>query len=142
MKDKDIKKRYLEALKNLESKFNNNEKSNILEIIDIQDEFDQYNKKIVKAKMDFGILMLIGLIVTSFGVFSLKQDANSIEQVISKWIWSTMFFGLGIIPIPKYIDDYRKKKFHINASANKSLNEYEEFISKLKEKEKVNVKKR
>ena len=142
MKDNNIKKRYLKALENLESTSDTNEKSVILEIIDIQDEFDQYNKELIKAKIDLGIFILIELLVTSLGLVLLNYDTNSIEQNISKYIYSTMVLGLGVIPVPKIIDEYRKKKLDINASANKSLEEHEDFILKLKEKEKVNVKKR
>lgn len=142
MKNKEIKQRYKQVINNL--KINNNcyKETNILKIESIENEFCEYNKKIIKDKVELGTFFLLELIIASVGIMGTSINTNNFIQEIFKNFIVTILLGLGIIPMPKIIYDYKKERFNSNIEANNNLEEYEYLISTLKTKDKVNVKKR
>lgn len=142
MKDKEIKERYDKIIQILKFNTRLDEKPTILKIESIENEFDEYNKKIIKDKVELGTSILLGLIITSFGVAIFFNDTETIHQEIVKALNVIGFTGLGLIPIPTKIHDYRKDRFLSRATANKNLEEYEKFITEVDTEEKINVKKR
>lgn len=144
MKDKNIKERYNNAINAFINNIVEKEEPTTLKIKKIekteviQKEYDKYNKKMIKDKLDLGSMILTGTALTMLLTNVLLKDANLLELEAVKDLISILFGTLGTSMIPISIDNYRKERLNSNIDANRSLKEYEEII----EKEKVNVKTR
>lgn len=138
MKDKNIKERYNKAIDAFKSRIEKKEGSTIFKIEKIENEYDEYNKKSIKDKVNLGLLVLAGTTVTALASSALFLDTNSFELEIAKDMFFVLGISLGASMIPISIDNYRKDRLNSNIDADKSLKEYEDVI----EKEKVNVKRR
>ena len=144
MKDKNIKERYNKAINAFMNNIVEKEEPTVLKIEKIEKtekikrEYDEYNKKIVKDKINLGSMILAGTAVTILATKSLLLDTNPLELQITKDLISILVGALGTSMIPISIDNYRKDRLDSNIDVHKNLIEYEEII----EKEKVNVKRR
>lgn len=138
MKDKNIKNRYNNVINSFKSKMKDNDRPTILKIERIESEYDNYNKKAIKDKVNLGILILSGAAITIVSTVVLLNDDNFLGIDFVKDLISILGIGYGASVIPISIDDYKRSRLNSNADANKNLEEYEDTIKK----EKVNVKKR
>ena len=142
MKDKKIKERYNNAINSFKSRIDSNDTQLILNIENIEHEFDEYNQNIVKDKINLGVCILSGLALISVGLgISSIEISDSILNTI-KNLSLVLVSGLGIISIPSSINSYKRERFYSNIEANKSLEAYENMLLQTNDEAKVNVKKR
>lgn len=138
MNNKNIKRRYNDAINAFKSRIQNQDKSKILKIESIENEYSEYNKKLKDDKINLGMMILSGTVITAAASAALFLDTDCFELELAKEMIFILGGALGAFMIPVSIENYQKDRLNSNIEANKKLKEYEEII----EKGKVNVKKR
>ena len=144
MNNKNIKERYKNAINAFKTKIENKGEPTVLKIEKIEQEYDEYSKKLKNDKINLGAMILAGTVITALATKVLFLDVDGFELELAKTMGFALGGAIGTSMILLSSDNYIKDRFNSNVEANKQLEEYEKIFEEdeLKKEEKVTVKRR